>query len=89
MVVNYNFMAAVVNKYADFYLEVSKNVAGGDPVVTTYGITDEHSAIGSILNPSTGVAVMYNAAYTGINAKEMGDEFATTLYAIDANGKGH
>ena len=30
---------------------------------------------------------MYNAAYNGINAKEMGDSFATTLYAIDANGK--
>ena len=85
MVVNYNFMASVVSKYTDFYLEISKNVAGGDPIVTTYGISTDHTAIGQI--PPVGNALMYNAAYTGINAKEMGDEFATTLYAIDANGK--
>ena len=87
MVVNYNFMASVVSKYTDFYLEVSKDVAGGEPVVTTYGVSEGHTAIGSMNNPATGAAIMYNAAYTGINAKEMGDNFATTLYAIDANGK--
>ncbi len=87
MVVNYNFMASVVSKYADFYLEVSKNVAGGDPVVTTYGVTEGHTAIDSMKNPATGEALIYNAAYTGINAKEMGDSFSTTLYAIDASGK--
>ena len=87
MVVNYNFMAAIVNKYADFYLEVSKNVAGGDPIVTTYGIIGNRIALGSMNNPATGLPIMYNAAYTGINAKEMGDKFATKLYAIDANGK--
>jgi len=43
--------------------------------------------MGSMNNPATGVAIMYNAAYKGIYAKEMGDSFATTLYAIDANGK--
>ena len=87
MVVNYNFMASIVSKYEDFYLEVKKDVAGGEPIVTTFGITEGHVAMGSMNNPATGVAIMYNAAYNGINAKEMGDSFATTLYAIDANGK--
>ena len=87
MVVNYSFMASAVSEYTDFYLEVSKNVAGGDPVVTTYGITDEHIAIDVMNDPATGKPLLYNVAYTGINAKEMGDEFATTLYAIDKNGK--
>ncbi len=87
MVVNYNFMANIVSKYSDFYLEVKKNVAGGDPVVTSYGIGDGHIAMGTMKNPITGEVILYNAAYTGINAKEMGDNFETTLYAIDANGK--
>ena len=87
MVVNYNFMATIVNKYTDFYLEVSKNVAGGEPIVTTYGVTEGHTAMGSMNHPVTGAPLMFNAAYNGINAKEMGDSFATTLYAIDANGK--
>jgi len=38
-------------------------------------------------HPTTGEALLYNASYNGINAKEMGDTFETTLYAIDANGK--
>ncbi len=85
MVVNYNFMASVVNSYSDFYLEIKKNVADGDPIITTYGISDEHIRIGQI--PAVGTALMYNAAYTGINAKEMGDTFETTLYAVNAEGK--
>ncbi len=87
MVVNYNFMASIVSKYEDFYLEVSKDVVGGDPIVTTYGISEAHNPVVAINNPVTGAAIMYNAAYTGINAKEMGDSFATTLCAIDAEGK--
>ncbi len=87
MVVNYNFMASVVSKYTDFYLQVRKDVAGGEPIITTYGVGAEHVALGSMNNPVTGVPIMYNAAYNGINAKEMGDNFATTLYAVDADGK--
>ncbi len=87
MVVNYSFMASAVSKYADFYLEVSKDVAGGEPIVTTYGISEEHIALDTMNNPATGAVLIYNAAYMGINAKEMGDNFATTLYAIDASGR--
>ncbi len=87
MVVNYNFAANVVSSYADFYLEVKKNVAGGEPVVTTYGIGEEHVAMGVMNHPVTGEAVLYNASYNGINAKEMGDSFETTLYAVADDGK--
>ncbi len=87
MVVNYNFMASTVAEYEDFYLEVKKNVAGGEPIVTTFGISEGHTQMGSMNHPTTGEALLYNASYNGINAKEMGDSFATTLYAIDANGK--
>ncbi len=87
MVVNYNFMASTVSKYENFYLEVKKNVAGGDPIVTTFGISDGHTQMGAMNHPVTGEALLYNASYNDINAKEMGDTFETTLYAIDANGK--
>ncbi len=87
MVVNYNFMASTVSEYEDFYLEVKKNVAGGDPIVTTFGIGDGHTQMGVMNHPTTGEALLYNASYNGINAKEIGDTFETTLYAIDANGK--
>ncbi len=87
MVVNYNFMASTVSKYEDFYLEVKKNVAGGDPIVTTFGISDGYTQMGVMNHPVTGEALLYNASYNGINAKEMGDTFETTLYAIDASGK--
>ncbi len=87
MVVNYNFMASTVSKYEDFYLEVKKNVEGGEPIITTYGISEGHTQMGVMNHPTTGEALLYNASYNGINAKEMGDTFETTLYAIDANGK--
>ncbi len=86
MVVNYNFMASTVAKYEDFYLEVKKNVVGGEPIITTYGIGEGHTQLGVMNHPTTGEALLYNASYNGINAKEMGDTFETTLYAIDANG---
>ncbi len=38
-------------------------------------------------HPTTGEVLMYSASYEGINAKEMGDSFTTTLYGIDAYGR--
>ncbi len=87
MVVNYNFTAGSVGSYTDFYLEVKKNVAGGEPVITTYGIGENRTALGVMNHPATGVPLLYNASYTGIAAKEMGDKFETTLYAVAADGK--
>ncbi len=87
MVVNYNFMGIVVNGYSDFYLEVKKDVAGAQPVVTTFGVGEGHTPMASVIHPATGMPLLYNASYNGIAAKEMGDNFATTLYAIAADGK--
>ncbi len=80
MTVNYNVMASAVSKYADFYLQVSKQNADGEATVVTYGIGGDREQMGNMAN------VIYNATFEGISAKEMGDEFATTLYAVDEVG---
>ncbi len=81
MSVSYNVMASAVNKYDDFYLEVSKANADGDPTVVTYGLSEGHEQMNNLMD------FIYSATYEGISAKQMGDEFSTTLYAIDENGK--
>jgi len=86
MTVTYNIMGADVNSYKDFYLEVKKDVAGGDPITTVYGITEDREAMTAKVNPATGEALMYQVTYKGINAKEMGDNFSTTLYAVGEDG---
>jgi len=86
MTVTYNIMGADVNSYSDFYLEVKKDVAGGDPITTVYGITEDREQMTSKVNPATGEALMYQVTYKGINAKEMGDNFSTTLYAVGEDG---
>ncbi len=83
MSVSYSIPASAVASYEDFFLEVTKEVVGGEPVTVTYQKAD----LIALVNPITGEAIMYNASYTGINAKEMGDSFETTLCAIDASGK--
>ena len=85
MSVSYTVMAYAVSSYADFYLEVKKDVAGGAPVITTYAIDD----LDVTCHPVTGTPLIYNATFTGISAKEMGDNFSTTLYAVDKNGVTH
>ncbi|MBE6985250.1 MAG: hypothetical protein E7434_06550 [Ruminococcaceae bacterium] len=86
MTVTYNIMGTAVNSYADFYLEVKKDVAGGDPITTVYGVSGDREAMTTKINPVTGEAVMYQVTYKGINAKEMGDNFSTTLYAVAEDG---
>jgi len=86
MTVIYNIMGADVNSYKDFYLEVKKDVAGGEPVTTVYGITADREQMTAKVNPATGEALMYQVTYKGINAKEMGDNFSTTLYAVGEDG---
>jgi len=86
MTVTYNIMGADVNSYSDFYLEVKKDVAGGEPITTIYGITADREQMTAKVNPATGEALMYQVTYKGINAKEMGDSFSTTLYAVGEDG---
>ncbi len=80
MSVSYNISASAVSEYADFYLEVSKANADGEPTVVTYGLSEGHEPMTNMMN------IFYGATYEGISAKQMGDEFSTTLYAIDENG---
>ncbi|MBE6984248.1 MAG: hypothetical protein E7434_01300 [Ruminococcaceae bacterium] len=89
MTVSYTLMGSIVNSYEDFYLQVTKDVAGGDPVVTTYGITEDREAMTVKYHPTTGEAVLYQATYKGIYAKEMGDNFSTVLYAVASDGTIH
>jgi len=86
MTVTYNIMGADVNSYKDFYLEVKKDVADGEPVTTIYGITADREQMTAKVNSATGEALMYQVTYKGINAKEMGDNFSTTLYAVGEDG---
>ncbi len=85
MQVVYTVVASKVSSYESFYLEVSKNVVGGDPVVTTYGLAEGMTEM-LVLTNAAGKVSGYRATYTGINAKEMGDEFTATLYAVAADG---
>ncbi len=82
MTVNYNVVGEKLASYEDFYLVVEKYNADGSSVMTTYGITEDRVPMGIL-----GDGIMYTATYTGISAKEMGDRFAATLYAIDADGR--
>jgi len=86
MGVSYTIMATNVASYTDFYLVVSKSVADSTPIVVTYGIGADREALTSKTHPTTGQVVMYNATFSGINAKEMGDEISATLFAVDEYG---
>ncbi|MBE6984626.1 MAG: hypothetical protein E7434_03230 [Ruminococcaceae bacterium] len=86
MTVSYSIVASVLSSYSDFYLEITKDVAGGDPITMIYGITEDREPMTVKSNPTTGEALMYQVTYKGINAKEMGDSFSTTLYAVKENG---
>ncbi len=87
MAVNYSIVAANLNAYESFFLEVTKYDAYGEEHITTYDLAG--GSLSTVPNPTTGEAMLYSAVYRGINAKEMGDIFSATLYAVDANGRQH
>ena len=84
MQVYYTIPNAIVKDYESFYLEVVKDVAGGESVSCTYSL--DQSNLAESLNPQTGVLMGYNAVFTGIFASEMGDNFTATLYAVKEDG---
>ena len=94
MSVSYSFPASKVSEFEDFYLLVEKEMADGETVSTTYGVVEEKSTRSTNdrqpltvkYHPETGEAMMYTVTYKGINAKEMGDSFTTTLYGVTADG---
>ncbi len=85
MAVNYSIVASKLNVYQNFFLEVTKYDAYGEELVTTYGA--DHEQFNVVFDPVTGETLLYSAVYRGINAKEMGDIFSATLYAVDADGR--
>ncbi len=85
MQVMYTILNSKVKTYESFYLEVVKEVAGGEPVITVYGFEDGMLAFTPTTNAS-GAITRYQATYTGIYAMEMGDSFTATLYAVASDG---
>lgn len=82
MKVNYMLVASKVAEYEDFYLEVIKETANGESIKTVY----EADALEAKINTQTNEIAAYLATYEGINAKEMGDSFSATLYAVASDG---
>lgn len=85
MQVVYTIRADRVSSFENFYLEVSKEVYGGDAASTTFGFEEGMVALNPVYKD--GELSAYQAIYTGINAKEMGDVFTATVYATAADGK--
>lgn len=82
MQVVYTIVGATVKNFDSFYVEVTKDVANGEPVTTTFSLSDGNlQAL-----DSNGVVVGYNATYTGIVASQMGDNFSAKLCAVGTDG---
>ena len=86
MQIVYTFKAEDVAPYENFYVEISKEVVGGEPNITTFTLGADMNAITPLRHPTSGELIGYQIVYTGINAMEMGDEFTATLYGLKANG---
>lgn len=80
-------MANKVSSFESFYLVIDKAVAGGENVVSTYGDGEGMLPLNTLVVGGTVRA--YQLTYTGITAKEMGDSFTSTLYAVAADGTIH
>ena len=83
MQIMYTIFDSKVKSFERFYLEVEKEVAGGENIATVYSL--ENSNMEKMYAPN-GTLVGYSATYTGIFAMEMGDNFTATLYAVAADG---
>ena len=86
MQVVYTVRNAQVKSYDSFYVEVVKDVAGGESVKTVF--SPDNGNLEEKYAPN-GTLVGYAATYTGIFAAEMGDSFTATLYAVEADGTIH
>ncbi len=83
MQVFYNVLNSRVKNFESFYIEVVKEVVGGESVTTIY--TLENGNLAAATNAAGNIS-RYSATYTGIFAMEMGDNFTATVYAIEADG---
>ena len=83
MQVMYTILNARVKNYESFYVEVVKDVVGGESVKTVFSL--ENGNLEMKYTP-TGALAGYGVTYTGIYAMEMGDNFTATLYCVAADG---
>ena len=83
MQVMYTILNARVKNYESFYVEVVKDVAGGESVKTVFSLSEGN--LEEKLAP-TGALAGYGVTYTGIFAMEMGDNFTATLYCVAEDG---
>ena len=83
MQVMYTVLNARVKNYESFYVEVVKDVVGGESVKTVFSL--DNGNVDEMFAPN-GNLVGYTATYTGIFAMEMGDNFTATLYAVAEDG---
>ncbi|MBE6928630.1 MAG: hypothetical protein E7467_09160 [Ruminococcaceae bacterium] len=75
---------ALVGKYESFYLVVEKDMFGAEPKTVTFGYGEGQTALTPM--PNAANPFLHNASFTGLTAKEMGDEIRVTLYCKDAEG---
>ena len=81
--VMYTVLNARVKNFESFYVEVVKDVVGGESMKTVFSL--DNGNMDEISAPN-GNLVGYTATYTGIFAMEMGDNFTATLYAVAEDG---
>ena len=84
MQVFYTIPIANIRNFESFYLEVVKEVAGGESVSSIFSPEEENMI--TVTHPTSGALTGYHATYTGIYASEMGDSFTATLYAVKEDG---
>ncbi len=77
----YTIAADDMSKYIDYILTVRHASSDGEPITRTYNLRE----MTAMNHPVSGKAMMYYVSYKDMAAKEMGDEFTATLYAIDHN----
>jgi len=75
---------ALVSNYESFYLVVEKDMVGAEPKTVTFGYGEGQTALTPMPNATN--PFLHNASFTGLTAKEMGDEIRATLYCVDADG---
>jgi len=75
---------ALVGKYESFYLVVEKDMVGAESKTVTFGYGEGQTALTPM--PNAANPFLHNASFTGLTAKEMGDEIRATLYCVDAEG---
>jgi len=84
MSVAFTVNQSMVSKYESFYLVVEKDMFGAEAKTVTFGYGEGQTALTPM--PNAANPFLHNASFTGLTAKEMGDEIRATLYCVDAEG---